>query len=210
MPHIFDLFVQGERTLERAPGGLGLGLPVVRRLVELHGGTVVGHSAGGGRGSSFEVRLPRSSGHLAPEVTPLFGDRPAALRIVLVEDHADTRESLRILLEQEGHEVSVAEDGPAGFERILAERPDLAIVDIGMPGFDGLELARRMRAAAFDPAPTLVALTGYGGSDNRAQALAAGFDHYFVKPFDVAAFRAWLAMDRVAPLPNAVLEDDRS
>ena len=181
---------------------------MVRRLVELHGGTVVAHSDGSGAGSSFEVRLPRSKGHLAPEVAPLFVERSASLRIVLVEDHADTRESLRALLEQEGHHVSVAEDGPTGFERILAERPDLAIIDIGMPGFDGLELARRMRAAHFDPAPTLVALTGYGGSDNRTQALAAGFDHYFVKPFDIAAFRAWLAMDRVAPPPPAVITDD--
>ena len=156
------------------------------------------------------MRLPRSTGHLAPEVALPAGEGPAALRIVLVEDHADTRESLRILLEQEGHRVSAAEDGPSGFARILAERPDIAIVDIGMPGFDGLELARRMRAQAFDPAPTLVALTGYGGSDNRAQALAAGFDHYFVKPFDIVAFRAWLAMDRVAPLPNAVLADQGS
>ncbi len=193
MPHVFELFVQGEQTLERAPGGLGLGLPVVRRLVELHGGTVTATSEGEGAGARFTVRLPRSSGHVADEPAPAARPAPPSLRIVVVEDHADTRESLCILLEQDGHRVEAADDGPTGFARIVDELPDVALVDIGMPGFDGMELARRLSAVPGGAAAALVALSGYGGGDDRDRALAAGFDHYLVKPFDVAAFRAWLA-----------------
>jgi signal transduction histidine kinase len=191
MPHVFDLFVQGERTLDRSQGGLGIGLPVVRRLVDLHGGSVTVHSDGAGTGSRFVVRLPLYTGHhrdAATIVTPALAGR---LRIALVEDRADERESLRIVLEEEGHDVAAAVDGPSGLALILDRRPDVALIDIGLPGFDGLELARRVRAA--HRAMRLIALTGYGGAEDRALALAAGFDDYMVKPFDLARFRMWLA-----------------
>jgi len=188
LPHVFDLFVQGERTLERAQGGLGLGLPVVKRLVDLHGGTVTVHSDGPGRGSRFVVRFPLSAGRIdspQPARAPALQGR---LRVALVEDHADTRESLRGVLEGEGHDVSIAHDGPGGVDLILERRPDVALIDLGMPGFDGLEVARRVRAHDAQHAVRLIALTGYGGAEDRAAALAAGFDGYMVKPFDLAVF----------------------
>jgi signal transduction histidine kinase len=191
MPHMFDLFVQGDRTLDRSQGGLGIGLPVVRRLVDLHGGTVTAHSEGAGRGSRFVARFPVYTGHhrdAATIVTPALTGR---LRIALVEDRVDERESLRILLEEEGHDVTTADDGPSGLALVMGKHPDVALIDLGLPGFDGLELARRVRAA--HRPVRLIALTGYGAADDRALALAAGFDDYMVKPFDLARFRMWLA-----------------
>jgi signal transduction histidine kinase/ActR/RegA family two-component response regulator len=198
LPHVFEPFTQGERTLDRAQGGLGLGLPVVKRLVELHGGSVAVHSDGAQQGSRFVVRLPLSTGRGSHVHTTVTVPAHVRLRITLVEDHADTRESLRIMLAQEGHAVSTAPDGASGLAAILSERPDIALVDLGMPGLDGLEVARRVRAA--DPQRTirLVALTGYGGGDDHAAALAAGFDDYMVKPFDLARFRLWLSDARAA------------
>jgi len=189
LPHVFEVFVQGERTLDRAQGGLGLGLPVVKRLVELHGGSVSALSEGFGKGSSFVVRLPLHVGR-SDAVQTIVGPSPTGrLCIALVEDHLDTRESLRIVLEDEGHDVAVAHDGPSGVELIVATRPDIALVDLGMPGFDGLEVARRVRAADPDKEIRLVALSGYGGAEDRAAAFDAGFDEYMVKPFDLARFR---------------------
>ena len=206
LPHVFDLFVQGEHAVDRAPGGLGIGLPAVRRLVELHGGTVTARSDGPGHGATFEVRLPRSAGHVAAAETPPHA-ASTPLRILVVDDHADARESLRTLLEQDGHRVDVAADGPAGVARIRAERPDVAIVDLALRRFDARALRHSLQDDDADGVPTLVALTGYGGSDNRADARAAGFDHAFAKPLDMAAFRAWLAGGRVAPVADAVLDD---
>jgi len=125
----------------------------------------------------------------------------------VVDDHADARESLRALLAQDGHHVDVAADGPAGVARIRAERPDIAIVDLALRRFDARALRRSLLDDDPNDAPALVALTGYGGSDNRADALAAGFDHAFAKPLDLTAFRAWLAAGRVAPVADAVLDD---
>ena len=192
LPHVFELFVQGERTLERAQGGLGLGLPVVKRLVDLHGGSVTATSEGAGRGSRFVVRFPLNTGRTDSTQAAAAPRGDGRLRIALVEDHADTRESLRGVLADDGHHVETAHDGPSGVALLLATRPDLALVDIGMPGFDGLELARRVRATDPGRSIRLVALTGYGGAEDRAAALAAGFDDYLVKPFDLARFRAWL------------------
>jgi signal transduction histidine kinase/ActR/RegA family two-component response regulator len=189
LPHVFELFVQGERTLERAQGGLGLGLPVVKRLVDLHGGTVTAHSDGPGHGSRFVVRFPLNAGRIEPSQPGLAPALEGRLRIALVEDHADTRESLRSVLEGEGHDVAIADDGPGGVDLILAQRPDVALVDLGMPGFDGFEVARRVRAHDPQRAIRLIALTGYGGAEDRAAAVAAGFDDYMVKPFDLARFR---------------------
>ncbi|HYC37855.1 MAG TPA: ATP-binding protein [Usitatibacter sp.] len=181
----FDLFVQGERELDRAQGGLGIGLTLVRRLAELHGGSAMVHSEGEGRGSTFVVRIPA----IEPPSVPVAGAAtrsPGEARTVLiVEDNDDARETLQALLEMAGHRVVTASDGHAGLEKALAIAPDIALVDVGLPGIDGHELARRLRAAA-GQGTVLVALTGYGSREDREKALAAGFDDHITKPVEPA------------------------
>ena len=193
LPHVFDLFAQGPRTIDRAQGGLGLGLTVVRRLVELHEGSVGVQSAGANHGSTFIVRLPIIETAAASEVPSAA--RPAIVprRVVVVEDNADSRDVVSALLRMKGHEVTVAADGPAGLSAIDSVRADIALVDIGLPGFDGAELARRVRQGTASRGTILVALTGYGTPEDRERALAAGFDAFLVKPFDLPAFEAAIA-----------------
>ncbi len=193
LPRVFDLFIQGERTLARSEGGLGLGLTLVRRLVELHRGRVAASSPGVGQGSTFSVRLPRIAAptQTALPPTPLVSQKPG-LNIVIVEDNDDSRESLQILLQLQGHRVSAASDGPSGAQKIIESRPTVAVIDIGLPGCDGFEVARRVRAALPSIAVTLIALTGYGQDENREEAHSAGFDAYLVKPLDIVALRALL------------------
>jgi PAS domain S-box-containing protein len=186
LSRVFDLFVQGERALDRTQGGLGIGLTLVRRLVELHGGTVEATSAGRGRGSTFTVRLPLASAPaLAPSSAP--SSAPATgRRVLVVEDNDDSRAMLRELLGLLGHEVHEAADGATGVARALELAPDVTLVDIGLPGLDGYEVARRIRR---DPAGRhlyLVALTGYGLPEDRERAVAAGYDVHLVKPIDPA------------------------
>jgi len=197
LPHVFDLFIQGERTLDRAQGGLGVGLTVVRRLVELHGGRVTAHSAGVGTGAEFEIVLP-----LAAAVSEREdggggdGTRARARRaadIVLIEDSSEVAEALATLLEVLGHRVRRYHDGVAGLAAAAAEPPELMLVDIGLPGIDGYEVARRARRERALAATVLVALTGYGGAEARARALAAGFDHHLVKPVDTHALEDVIA-----------------
>jgi len=193
MPRIFDLFAQGERTLDRAQGGLGLGLTVVRSLVEQHGGSVEAASDGASKGATFVVRLPRMN---EPSSAAAADARPSpvrAHRIVLVDDNADARAALAAQLQTAGHEVETADDGPSAVATIRRVEPDLAIVDIGLPGFDGLEVARRVRADSTLAAVTLIALSGYGGPHDRAMALAAGFSEYWVKPFEESALEKALS-----------------
>jgi PAS domain S-box-containing protein len=181
---IFDLFYQGERTLDRAEGGLGIGLTLVRRLVELHGGRVTAESPGLGRGSTVTVELPQVA---VPAVGEHRAQAPPATsprRIVIVEDSRDSREMLRYVLEHAGHEVHEAADGPSGLRLILEIRPDIALVDVGLPGLDGYELARRARADEAGRAVRLVALTGYGLPDDLRRSEGAGFDAHLVKPVD--------------------------
>ena len=180
---VFDLFVQGERTLDRAQGGLGIGLTLTRALVEMHGGTVEARSAGAGRGATFTIRLPRIPAPAATARPP----KPAPAtrvprRILLVEDNVDAREMLRAQLAQEGHDVHAAADGPTGVEMAAAVRPDVVLIDIGLPGFDGYEVARRIRVSAWGKSMLLVALTGYGQADDRRRALDAGCDLHVTKP----------------------------
>ena len=181
---IFDLFYQGERTLDRAEGGLGIGLTLVRRLVELHGGRVTAESRGLGRGSTVTVELPQVAAPMAGERRAETSLAPSPRRIVIVEDSRDSREMLRYLLEHAGHEVHEAADGPSGLRIILEIRPDIALVDVGLPGLDGYELARRVRADEAGRAVRLVALTGYGLPDDLRRSEGAGFDAHLVKPVD--------------------------
>ena len=191
-PHVFDLFVQGERGLDRAQGGLGVGLTLVRRIVELHGGTVEVRSPGTGQGSTFLVRLPAATAPAtaAPPPPQLPWTSPAR-RVLVVEDNEDAREALRLVLALDGHDVLEAADGPQGIALAVGERPHLALIDVGLPGLDGYEVARRLRTVT-GARPYLVALTGYGQPEDRVRALASGFDAFMVKPVDPEALRGVL------------------
>ncbi len=164
LPHIFDLFTRGDLGLERSPGGLGIGLTLVKRLVELHDGKAEAISEGPDKGSTFVVYMPQIP---APEVLPSDGDRvptsnATSRRILIVEDNEDSREGLRALLELLGHEIHEAADGTRAVEMALTLRPDLMLVDIGLPGIDGYEVARRIRSSAIGSATTIIGLSGYG------------------------------------------------
>ncbi len=183
---VFDLFAQAEDTLARSRGGLGIGLTIVRQLVELHGGRVTAKSDGVGRGSEFTVTLPLLIGvQEVLSVPGLAGSRVTAQRIVVLEDNEDVREGLRALLTRDGHSVTTAEDGTLGAALIVADPPDLAFIDIGLPGIDGYEVARRVRQTLGER-PVLIALTGYGQTEDRQRALAAGFNVHLTKPIDRA------------------------
>lgn len=186
LPRVFELFTQAERSLDRTQGGLGVGLTVADRLVRLHGGRIDAYSEGRGKGAELVVHLPLlatvPAEHGAPAGTGALD--PIASRLLLVEDNPDIAESMRLLLELLGHQVRVAHDGVSGIDAARAERPDVMLVDIGLPGIDGYEVARRVRKDAALRDVTLVALTGYGRDEDRSTALRAGFDHHLVKPID--------------------------
>jgi signal transduction histidine kinase/ActR/RegA family two-component response regulator len=191
LPHVFDLFVQADRSLDRSAGGLGIGLTLVRQIVQLHGGTVEASSSGVGRGSRFTVRLPTTVGlPSAPRTAPAPGNRRQ--RILIVEDNDDAREMLRELVRLLGHEVHEATDGASGIAAALRLRPDLTLVDIGLPGVDGYEVARRIRSDPRGIALRLVAVTGYGRREDRERALAGGYNEHLVKPVEPARLAALL------------------
>jgi signal transduction histidine kinase len=188
LQRIFDVFAQGQQSIDRRAGGLGLGLAIVKALVERHGGTVSAASEGPAKGSRFTVRLPLDGGSplasLPASTPPGTAETPS--RILVVDDNADAADMLAMLLQQAGHEVRTAADGESAIARARTWAPDLAVLDIGLPGMDGYELARRLRA---DPALSglkLVALTGYGRESDRARALSAGFDLHLAKPAEPA------------------------
>ncbi len=194
MPRLFVPFVQAERTLSRAGGGLGLGLALVRGLVELHGGEVKAHSAGSGQGATFVVRLPLSAPGLAgPEegAPPLAARRRR--RVLLIDDDEDVINGLKLALQSDGHDVAVAYDGVQGLETARALKPDLVLCDIRMPGMDGYEVARAFRADPELRDTRLVALTGHAQPVDRDKAREAGFDEHLAKPADMAQIRALLA-----------------
>ncbi|MBI3409406.1 MAG: MASE1 domain-containing protein [Planctomycetes bacterium] len=204
LPHIFDLFVQADQSLDRSQGGMGIGLTLVRTLVEMHGGRVGVDSAGLGRGSEFFIRLPAVQRALpraqAPEKVrePADGAAAAPLprrRVLVVDDNVDAAESLAMLLRLEGQEVLVAHDGPAALEAAGAVPPDLVFLDIGMPGMDGYEVARRLRRRPGMRKITLVALTGWGQEEDRLRSLEAGFDNHFVKPVEPGLLQELLARE---------------
>jgi signal transduction histidine kinase/CheY-like chemotaxis protein len=186
LPRIFDLFTQGERTLARSQGGLGLGLTLVHRLVDMHGGSVTAASEGIGKGALFTVRLPLTDGPLAMnEQTAQVAQRAKPKRILIVEDNIDGRETLKLMLNLDGHEVMEADDGPTGVMHAISSLPDVCLVDIGLPGFDGYELARRVRATPTARHLRLIALTGYGQDSDLLRAKEAGFDECLIKPVDI-------------------------
>ena len=199
LPRVFHLFAQAEAALDRAQGGLGIGLTLVRSLVELHGGTVEAASEGLGRGSRFTVRLPaphiQAPGELAPSAAPQ--PRAARHHVLVVEDNPDSREVLVAMLERSGHRVSAVSDGPSGVSAALHLRPDVLVIDIGLPGLDGYGVARAVRRALGDVV-YLVAVTGYGQPEDRRRAAEAGFDVHFTKPVDPAALRSLLERDHLA------------
>jgi two-component system, chemotaxis family, CheB/CheR fusion protein len=187
LDHVFDLFVQSKRTLDRSEGGIGVGLTLVRALVEMHGGSVCAASEGVGKGTQLTVRLPIVEGE-TPEHVERSQARarrlPADARVIVVEDSVDSCAMLCDLLELAGLACETAHDGRTGLERILRARPDVAIVDVGLPEIDGFEIARALRANTATRDMFLVALTGYGQPADRARALASGFDQHIVKPVD--------------------------
>lgn len=197
LPHIFDLFFQGDATIERARGGLGIGLTLVKRLTELHGGTVVAASAGRGKGTSFTLRFPRIAAPPAIEPAPARErPRPHGRRILVIEDNDDARETLIEFLSMGGNDMHGAADGPSGVDAALRLAPDVALVDIGLPGFDGYEVARQIHARHGRPDMLLVALTGYGQPEDRERALKSGFDAHLVKPVNLDRLEKILADTR--------------
>jgi PAS domain S-box-containing protein len=188
LPHLFDLFVQGEQRIDRGAGGLGLGLSIVKTLVQMHGGTVRAHSEGPDRGSVFVVRLPIASGIATPEEpkATMEPSAPRKGRLLVVDDNTDAAEMLIVLLRAVGYEAQGAADGHAAIESLASFTPDAAILDIGLPVMDGYELARRLRDDPRVPGIALIALTGYGRERDRERALSAGFDEHLVKPVEPA------------------------
>ncbi|HTX23390.1 MAG TPA: response regulator [Steroidobacteraceae bacterium] len=193
LPRVFELFAQGERTLDRAQGGLGIGLTLVKKIVQMHAGTVEARSAGVGYGSEFIVRLP-----LLPnrQTVECVGERPSAApapapgtpaRVLVVDDNVDAAESIAMLLSLEGHEVRCVHAAEQALETARAFHPDLVLLDIGLPGMDGYEVARRLRSEQRIERLRIVAVTGYGQQSDRARALDAGFDQHLVKPIDLEA-----------------------
>lgn len=196
LPNVFKLFAQGERTPDRTQGGLGLGLSLVKSLAELHDGKVTVHSEGLGRGSEFTIRLPRlHMNTVVPEVLPPLGESPTQagrLRIMVVDDNVDAAAMLSLLLQFHGHQVTVEHDPQLALLRATEESFDVFLLDIGLPGMDGTELARRLRAMPVGREALMVAITGYGQHFDRKNALKAGFDHYFVKPIEPSTLQTIL------------------
>jgi CheY-like chemotaxis protein len=196
LPKVFELFTQVDGSLQKAHGGLGIGLTIVKRLVELHGGSVEARSEGLGKGSEFVLRLPLlEPGTPRKRAQPPVTEAPAR-RILVVDDNADAAQSLALLLKAMGSEAHTAGDGAAALRSAEALRPEVILLDIGMPGMDGYDACRAIRAQPWAGGITLVALSGWGQEEHKARARAAGFDHYFVKPVDLEVLRRVLGASR--------------
>jgi signal transduction histidine kinase/CheY-like chemotaxis protein len=183
LPKIFDLFVQADRSLDRAQGGLGVGLSVVKKLIEMHDGTVIAHSAGLGRGSTFSITLPRCHPSAVRAPDSVVHPVPAK-RILIIDDNIDGAIALAQILTMVGHECETVYSAQEGLQRAVSYRPDVVLLDIGLPVIDGYEIARRMRQNKQLNETRIIALTGYGQAEDRERALAAGFDDHFAKPVD--------------------------
>jgi signal transduction histidine kinase/ActR/RegA family two-component response regulator len=208
LPHVFDSFVQAERAPGRAPGGLGLGLTLARRLTEMHGGRLEAFSAGLGRGSEFVVRLPLLAGEPPVKVVgqAILEHDAVRRRILIVDDNADSAEALALALGA-GHEVRLAADGPSALKAAAEFRPDVVLLDIGLPGMDGYEVGRRLRAETGSHGMVLVALTGYGQEQDRQRSRDAGFEHHLVKPITPDAILAVVGPTRSWSGPSRLREN---
>jgi CheY-like chemotaxis protein len=205
LPTIFNLFSQADVPLARTRGGLGIGLTLVKTLVDLHGGTVVARSGGPSKGTEFEVVLSLVAEAVRVETAPdeneptqdRYRETPRR-RVLVVEDNLDAQQALKALLELCGHEVAVAPDGETGIAKIFEMQPEVAIIDLGLPTLDGYEVARRERNSEIGKDLLLVALTGYGAPEQRSRALEAGFDLHLVKPVEPEQLLKLVA-DRAPP-----------
>jgi PAS domain S-box-containing protein len=196
LPRVFDLFAQEDRSLDRSQGGLGIGLTLVRSLVSLHGGTVSARSDGPGMGSEFSVRLPLSVQIDRPTTATLpASEHPTTsrLRVLVVDDSEDSARSLARVMKLWGHDARFAHDGPTAIEVTSKERFDVVLLDIGLPGMDGYQVARELRSRDGETQPTLIALTGYGQDEDFLRSHSAGFDHHLVKPVNLDTIRKLLA-----------------
>jgi len=193
LPHVFDVFVQGAISIDRSQGGLGIGLSLVRRLVELHGGSVSASSEGTSSGSTFQIRLPRAEAAAVQDERNGTAAAVGKQTILLIEDNDDGREMMATMLESFGYPVLQAHDGLEGVRIAGAQLPDVALVDIGLPGIDGYEVARRLRADPHTREIRLIALTGYGLAEDQRRVLDAGFDLHLVKPVELEALLEQLA-----------------
>jgi PAS domain S-box-containing protein len=184
LPHVFDLFVQSDRALDRSEGGLGIGLSIVKGLVEMHAGTIKAASDGSSRGATFTIRLPRIAPPEASE-QPLRPGSPRKRRVLIVDDNVDAADSLAMLLRLDGHEAEAAYSASTALEAVERLRPEIVLLDVGLPQIDGYEVARQLRARNSVPGIRLIALTGYGREEDRERARAAGFDDHLLKPADM-------------------------
>ncbi|MGZ8911309.1 MAG: hybrid sensor histidine kinase/response regulator [Methylococcaceae bacterium] len=195
LPYVFDLFTQADLSLAHSQGGLGLGLTLVRQLAEIHGGTVTAASAGIDQGSTFTVRLPAlsiDSSAIESELTESALPIPK-FRILVVDDYADAAESLTMLLQEEGHEVETADCGMKALERAQVFHPQVVLLDIGLPDLDGYEVAKRLRVLPETRDAILIAVTGYGQTEDRKRSQSAGFNHHLLKPINFEQLPALLA-----------------
>jgi len=196
IPKVFDIFVQGDRSLDRAEGGLGIGLTLVQRLVTLHGGRVTAHSPGPGQGSEFVVRFPLVEADAVEPARPRPAEAEKArrrLRVLVVDDNRDAVESMALLLGIWGHEVTTAAEGGTALDLANRLHPDVVLLDIGLPGLNGYEVARRIRAQPGGEKTVLMAMTGYGQAEDRQRAQEAGFALHLVKPIEPEALQQALA-----------------
>jgi CheY-like chemotaxis protein len=190
LPRVFDLFMQVDRGADRAQGGLGIGLTLVKSLVEMHGGSVGASSAGAGQGSEFVVRLPLLAAPRAREEPPEHATPAATLaprRVLVVDDNHDAADSMGLVLKMLGADARVVYSGPEALAALESWRADVMLLDVGMPGMDGHEVARRVRQRPDGGGVTLIAVTGWGQEEDVRRTRRAGFDHHLVKPVDVAA-----------------------
>jgi CheY-like chemotaxis protein len=207
LPRVFEMFAQIDTSLERSRDGLGLGLPLVKTLVQMHDGSVEARSDGLGRGSEFTVRLPLASARGEPQAAPTTDApvRSPRRRILIVDDNHDGAESLAMMLELDGHQTHTAHDGLQALEAVERLRPDVVLLDIGLPKINGFEVCRRIRSEPWGKALTLVALTGWGQEEDRRRSKEAGFDEHLVKPVDVKSLVRVLAS-----LPSASADEQRA
>ena len=193
IPELFELFAQGERSIARSEGGLGIGLTIVQKLVEMHGGQVEAQSAGLNLGATFKVRLPLAHKPMAMNGTirNASGDL-IRRRVLIVDDNVDTAQGLSRLLTGAGHDTVLAQDGTQALARAREQTPEAILLDIGLPGMDGFEVVKRLRQESFSAEAMIIAVTGYGQPEDRQRVIEAGFDHHLVKPVDLQALQGIL------------------